>query len=279
MLNLKDLHREGVVITRITIILGLSLMFYSNPSFAGVSEFKEKLRPYITKYLGEEIAAKFLGAEKGTIELPEIPKINNSATDSSVYSQTEDDKIKNIPKEKRGPLDYAFIDELYLATRGTKGNKDQVGRWYSILAQGGTREGVYRALVLDNTYRGLENFKNPVSEKVVGFASYFFPRFLNKSIKKKALEGINFYTLKRISTESSLSVIDAYIQKDPSKLYEWYAVFSGELATKYPEVFKTKLRKIEKMSAHKKWASKVPNQYIKAEVMIKIHKIYNHLKN
>lgn len=266
------------MIKKITIIIGLCFVFYSNPSFAGVSEFKEKLRPFITKYLGEEIAVKFLGEGQGLVELPEIPKINNSATDSSVYSQKEDDKIKNIPKDKRGRLDYVFIDELYLSTRGSKGNKDQVGRWYSILSQGGTREGVYRALVLDNTYRGLENFNNPLSEKVISFASYFFPRFLNKSIKKKALEGINFYTLKRITTESSLSVIDAYLQKDPSQLYAWYAVFSGELASKYPEVFKTELRKIEKMSAHKKWATQVPNQYIKAEVMIKIHQVYNYLK-
>lgn len=266
------------MIKRITIIIGLCFVFYSNPSFAGMEEFKEKLRPFITKYLGEDVAVKFLGEGQGLVELPEIPKVNASATDGSVYTQKDDDKIKNIPEDKRGRLNYIFIDELYMATRGSKGNKDQLGRWYNILAQGGTREGVYRALVLDNTYRGLENFENPVSEKVVNFASYFFPRFLNKSIKKKALEGINFYTLKRITTESSLSIIDEYLKNDPDKLYAWYAVFSGELANKYPEVFKTKLRKIEKMSAHKKWAEQVPNQYIKAEVMIKLHQIYNHLK-
>lgn len=243
-----------------------------------MDDLKAKVRPYIVKYLGEDTATKFLGPDSGVVELPKIPKVNKSSLDASVFKDKKDDKEKNIPKEKKGQLDFYYVDELYTSTRNVKGNKDELARWFNILAQGGTREGVYRALVLDNTYRGLENFDNPVNDSVIDFASYFYPRFLNKKIKKQALEKINFYTLKRITTENSLGVVDEYIKGDKVNLYKWYAVLSGELAKKYPDVWKNKLRKNEQMTHHKQWAATVPDQHIKSEVIIKIHKVFNHLK-
>ena len=266
------------MLKRITIIIGLSFVFYSNPGHAGLSDIKEKLRPFIVKILGEDTATSILGEGPGTVELPTIPKVNRSALDSSVFDNEKDVKEKNIPNDKKDKLDYYYVDELYTSTRNMKGNKDQLTRWFSILSQGGTREGVYRALVLDNTYRGLENFDNPVNDSVVSFASYFYPRFLNKKIKKEALEKLNFYTLKRLTTKNSLEVVDEYLKGNKDELYKWYAVFSGELAEKYPKAWKNALRKKEKMAHHKKWAATVPDQHIKSEIIIKIHKVYNHLK-
>lgn len=266
------------MIKRIAIIIGLSFAVYTGPSYAGINEIKEQLRPYIVKFLGEGTANSILGESSGEVELPAIPKVNKSALDESVFDNKKDEKEKNIPAKKKGKLDYFFIDELYTSTRNTKGNKDQLNSWFSILSQGGTREGVYRALVLDNTYRGLENYDNPVNDSVVSFATYFYPRFLNKKIEKKALEKLNFYTLKRITTKNSLEVVDEYLKGNKEELYKWYAVLSGELASKYPKAWKNKLRKTSKMSHHEKWAQTVPDQYIKSEIILKIHKVYNHLK-
>ncbi len=269
--------QEGVVFKKITIIIGISFLCYSNPSHAGMEDLKEKVRPYIVKFLGTETAVKLLGHEPNTVELPEIPKVSKSASKCVNCNTGEDEKEKKIPKDKKAKLDYVFVDELYTSTRKVKGNKDELSRWFSILSQGGTREGVYRALVLDNTYRGLENYDSPVNDSVIEFATYFFPRFLNKSIKKKTLEKVNFYTLKRIATERSLEIVDEYLATNRENLYSWYAVLSGELAEKYPSVWKNKIRKSPRMISHKKWASKVPDQHIKSEVIIKIHKVFNSL--
>jgi len=82
----------------------------------------------------------------------------------------------------------------------------------------------------------------------------------------------------RITTERCLEIIDQYIDSNKDDLYSWYAVFSGELANKYPAVWKNKLRKTTKMTHHKKWAATVPDQHIKSEVIIKVHKVFNSLK-
>lgn len=285
MLNLKDLlkvHKlllqEGVMLKNIPIIICLFFTIYSAPANSTEGSFKKGLRSYIIKFLGEDTATSILGTAPDGVELPEIPKVNRSALDQSVFKNEKDIKEENIPESKKKKLDYYFIEELYTATRNTKANKNDLLSWFSILSQGGTREGVYRALVLDNTYRGLENYDNPVNASTVEFASYFYSRFLNKKIKKKAIEGLNFYTLKRITVKNSLEVADEYLKGDKESFYKWYAVFSGELAREYPKAWKNKLRKTTKMKYHKKWAETVPDQQIKSEIIIKIHKVYNFLK-
>ena len=98
----------------------------------------------------------------------------------------------------------------------------------------GTREGVYRALVLDRDYAAKEGMEFPLNESSINFAIQFFSRFLNRALTKEQLEKSNFYTLKRVCVERVLEILESYILNNRDHLYDWYAVFSSEMAKKYP---------------------------------------------
>ena len=75
-----------------------------------------------------------------------------------------------------------------MATKDVKPTTEQLNNWLNVLSQGGTREGVYRALVLDNSYAGKENMEFPLNDSAIQFATEFFSRFLNRSVTKTQLE-------------------------------------------------------------------------------------------
>lgn len=146
----------------------------------------------------------------------------------------------------------------------------------NVLHQGGTREGVYRALVLDSTYAGLENYPNPLNDGLIDFAVEYYTTYVGRTIKKESLEKINFYTLKRLATERTLEVVDE-LGKNKDHLQRWYAVFSGDLAKRFPEIWQNKIRKDTNKKFHLSWAKQAPSQHLKSEVIIKLHKAFNYL--
>ena len=231
----------------------------------------------VEKYFGKELSTKIFGEKQEKITLPVIPKIDQSAKSLKVFSKNESVNVKLDPeKERKSNLGY--IAEIYDVTREVKPDSASVSNWMNALSQGGTREGLYRALVLDATYAGLENEEIAVSDKSANFAVYFLGEFLDRDSKVTSIQKSNHYTLKRVITEKSLEVVDEFIQSNKDNLYRWYAVFSGELAKKYPSSFSNKIRKSSNREAHYKWAQTVPIQHIKSEVIIKLHKVFNHLK-
>lgn len=239
-----------------------------------MQEIKEKLRPHAVKYLGEETAIKLLGEDPNDVKLPPIPKVVENATSTDVYDDKED--LENIPADKRDAYNQAFVTEAFAAVRNMKANRNDIAKWMNVLTQGGTREGMYRALVLDSTYAGLENYPNPLNDALINFAIEYYTTYVGRSIKKESLESINFYTLKRLTTERTLEVIDE-LKKNKDNLHKWYAVFSGDLAKRYPEIWQNKVRKETNKRFHLNWAKQAPSQHLKSEVIIKLHKTLNYL--
>ena len=89
--------------------------------------------------------------------------------------------------------------------------------------QGGSREGVYRALVLDRDYQGMENYDKQISGAGAEFAHLFSNRFAEMDINKETLIKVNFYSVKRLITEKALEIIDAFEKEED--LFQWYLFY------------------------------------------------------
>jgi hypothetical protein len=171
---------------------------------------------------------------------------------------------------------YAYVREIFEVTRQTKPNDDEVAKLMNILSQKGSREGIYHSLVLDSVYGGMENYDKPIKSNAADFAVYFYGRYIGKKVAKENLKGMNIYSLKRLVADKALDVMDAY-GDNREDLEKWYAVMSSDLASKFPLVWSGKMRKDTSSQNHKLWASKVPLQHIKSEMLIKIHGAFNSL--
>ncbi len=238
---------------------------------------REKLRPLIAKYLGEDLAQKVFPNAKDDVQLPTLPKVESDATSTKVYDKKEqEEQGTQLAPEEETKYNYAFLHELFKSVRGSDPSEDEVSQWMNVLSQGGTREGVYRAVSLDATYAGLENYEMRPSDRSVEFALWLLERFVGQTVKEDTIRKFSFYSLKRICAEKSLEILDAYEGKEDRA--SWYAVLSGELATKYASVFKEGLRTDSNKLRHKGWALSVPAQHVKGELVIKVHAIFNALK-
>ncbi|MBT7610042.1 MAG: hypothetical protein HN576_09815 [Bacteriovoracaceae bacterium] len=265
---------------KIILVFLLALLFPSANYAAEKSkldELKSKVRGYVSQYIGEDIASKVFGTLPVQILLPKIPKIICSSKDENcdkaIVIRTEDE-LSKVQKEK---YNLSFLQELHLVTRNRKADKNFVVKWMNVMNQGASREGVYRALVLDNTYAGLENFENPLNDATIEFAIGFLKKFVGKKVKATSLESLNFYSLKRIATERSLEIIDE-LSKRPEDLSRWYAVFSADIAESFPSLWnKNKVRKNTSAPYHLAWANKAPSQHLRSEVIIKLHLVFNSL--
>lgn len=259
-------------------VLALSIHILYAQDHKAVEEksFIEKMRPTLVSVIGQEWTVKLIGADKTApvdeVPMPAIPKIVDDARSTAVYEKKQD-KIVLSP-EIEAKYNPAFIKELYEATRQEKPNEDELGKFINVLSQGGTREGVYRSLVLDSTYAGMENWDKPVKSVTADFAVYFYEKYFGKKVLKKSFEGMSVFTLKRLVAEKALEVADAF-GDDRDGLEKWYAVMSSDLATRFPQIWSNALRKKTSALEHKAWASKVPLQHIKSELVIKIHSALN----
>ena len=239
--------------------------------------FVEKMRPTMMQYLGEHWTLKLIGNApvnkmNNTVIMPALPKIVDDARSVAVFNKKQEKVILKPEIEEK--YYYAYIKEIYEATRQTKPNDDEVAKLMNVLSQGGTREGVYHSLVLDSTYGGMENYDKPVKSNAADFAVYFYGRYVGKKIAKESLKGMNIYSLKRLVSDKTLDMIDAY-GDNREDLEKWYAVMSSDLASKFPSLWSGKMRKDTDSQNHKSWASKVPVQHIKSETLIKIHGAFN----
>lgn len=265
-------------------ILALSIHFLAqdaqsqSQSVVKEKSFVEKMRPQLMKFLGEEWTVKLIGEDQSTpkdeIAMPVIPKIDDNAKNAAVYDKKADTVVLKLKPEDEQKYNYAYIREIYEATRQSKPNDDEIGKMMNVLGQGGTREGVYRSLVLDSVYGGMENWDKPVKSVTADFAVYFYSKYFGKKIVKKSFEGMSIYTLKRLVAEKSLEVADAF-GDDRDGLEKWYAIMSADLATRFPQIWTNSVRRKTSALEHKYWASKVPVQFIKSELVIKIHSALN----
>lgn len=260
------------------IALSINIMHAQDSAVHKKISFAEKMRPTLMKIVGENWTVKLIGeapVEKPVdlgVVLPPLPKISDDAKSTAVYDRKED-KVK-LPKEQEEKYYLAFVREMYEAARMQKPNEDELAKMANVLAQGGTREGVYHMIVLDSAYGGMENFEKYIKSNGADFMVYFYQRYLGKKIAKESLKGMNVYSAKRIMADKALDLIDAF-GDNREDLEKWYAVLSADLASKFPQVWTSNLRKDTDSKKHKMWASKVPVQHIKSEVLIKLHMAMN----
>lgn len=246
------------------------------------SELKSSLRDKLSPYLSKELVGKIFG-EKPTknefsYDLPLIPKLEDSATDISIYKKkeisskvTSFDSLSDIEKQK---YRVSFLKELFFEVSRKKITSAQLSTYVDRFNQGVSREGIYRSIVSGREYYELEQNPSIASEKLVEFTLNFGKNYLNTSFKENSLRNSNKYVIKRNLTDKTLSLVE-YFSAKPESLYKWYAIISSEFANY--SGWKNKFRSSKSQKFHYEWAKKSPLSHLKSELIIKIHKLCNYL--
>lgn len=248
------------------------------------SEWKTKGREIVSSIAGPVWGAKLFGPipQPPIVEakLPEIPKEVKKGTDVASYTKLKKDPTEydRLPNDRKRQFDYKFLQELFQVTRKTEAREEDLATWLNTLDQGGSREGIYQALVLDEVYASLENREEKPSNRLLDFSLKFSQRFFNQTFTKESLGKLNLYSIKRIFTEKGLDLMENYEVNKLEDLNQWYAVFSSELAKDYDMLLRSPVRKDPRLEFHLKWAESMPVQHIKSEFIIKLHTVMNGLQ-
>ena len=235
----------------------------------------------------QEIKDKFtsLFAKKESLvdskkfELPEIPSIKKSSTDTAVFDKSskvfqQGEAFHKQPDTIKQKYHIGFLREIYPAILKRDTNQSEFSRWLNILEQQGTREAIYQGIVASEEYYGEERRSQESSAKLVQVVQKYAERFLalhyNANIKSNSP-----YTLKKEVIQRTLDVLE-HFARTPDKFYRWYAVFSSEIAEEYPSLLRTEIRTNKDALTHYKWAETVPFDHVQSEVIIKLSLILNH---
>ena len=270
---------------KLTVVIGL---LFSLSVLAQVQTlepaWKTKGREIVSSIAGSSWGEKFFGPvpqpPAPEVKLPPIPKEVKKGTDVGSYTKLQKDRTEfdKLPPERRRQFDYKFLEELFQVTRKSEAKDEDLANWLNTLDQGGSREGIYQALTLDEVYSALENMEERPSAQLLDFSLKFSQRYFNQTFKKESLSQLNLYSLKRIFTEKGLDLLEYYEVHNLDHLYQWYAVFSSELAKDYSPLLKTPLRQDQRLEYHLEWAKAMPIQHIKSEFIIKLHTVMNGLQ-
>ena len=236
---------------------------------AGFLLFQEEL--HLEDYVGK------VTGKKSDIDLPPLPRPKADPKDSTGIKIHRDDLreefYSRLNQEERIKLALGFVNELYEVVLGREPESIERRGKVNILVQGGTREGIYRSLVLGEEYRiRRQGNRYPLSEKNDKFVLDYLKKYLNLSVSK--WEKNNFFVVKELVTEKTLEMIDAF--KEKSDVNRWFAVFSEDLEQKL--VWSQGHRKLGSRQAYMHWGERIPLDIIKSEIMIKIHRLMNSLQ-
>jgi hypothetical protein len=271
-------------VRKLIIVLGLLLSLNALAQETTEPSWKSKLRAYITQVAGAEWGDKLLGVAPQPaapeIVMPDIPQVVKKSTDVGSYTKQtkEPTDYDRLPTERKRQFDYKFLEELFQVTRKTEAKDEDLSNWLNTLDQGGSREGIYQALVLDEVYNGLESIEGKPTQKLKDFALKFSQKYLKQTFSPESLQQLNLYSLKRIFTEKGLDLMEYYEVNDLDALYRWYALISAELAKDYGPFFQSPVRLETSPKFHYEWAKNMPVQHIKSEFIIKIHTVMNGLQ-
>lgn len=265
------------------------ILIQSSIAFAAETFYSRNLislRPFLTKIFGDDKVAIWYGDEtpqvvvdpEESIKLPAFPKIQQSATstETNTLGLSATSKYRFLSPVDVQKLNYNFIKDLFQAVSFHNPTDQEIGKWFNTLEQGGSREGIYRAMVLDQNYAKLENEHHPSSPNIIKFTVWYMDKFLGQKTSTESIGALNRFSLKRIVTEKSLELFDE-LKKKPEDFYNWYAVVSSELGKTYPTGVKGKMAKETSKVRQKNWAKEMPEQHLKSELILKIHQIYNSL--
>ncbi|MBY0518385.1 MAG: hypothetical protein K2P81_15855 [Bacteriovoracaceae bacterium] len=246
--------------------------------------WRAQARPLLVKILGVDTTAKLIGAEPmppvvEEMKLPALPTLERKNTDASVYKMDSELRKQGkdfdaLPADKRRSYEVAFLKELFLATRRAPAKEEDLSKWLNVLEGGGSREGVYRGLVLDEVYASMENFEEVPSAKLISWTQEFTKKYLALAFKEEVLKQGNSFFIKRVISEKVLEMLDT-LESKPEDFRTWYAVFSAQVAKEFPSLWKGSIRSNPSAEVHLQWAKKSHIQHIKSEVLIKLHSAMN----
>ncbi len=269
--------KKTIVLLGLTISLAVVAAPTSEPSW------KAKLRDIVSQVAGAEWSTKLLGEAPEMapeFPMPEIPPLVKKSTDVGSYSKKtkEPTEFDKLPVERKRQFNYKFLEELFQVTRKTAPKDEDLANWLNTLEQGGSREGVYQGLVLDEVYAGLESIEERPSTKLLDFCLRYSQTFLAQTFKPEGLIKLNLYSLKRIFTEKGLDLLEYYEVRDLDSFYRWYALLSAELARNHRQLLNSPIRQEPSAAYHYEWAKGMPLQHIKSEYIIKLHLVMNGLQ-
>ena len=210
-----------------------------------------------------------------SISLPPIPRVRRDPKDVSQIGK-RDERLDNafflgLSDQQRGGLALSFIDEVYEVVLGRKPIYGERDGKLNVLLQGGTREGLYRSLVLGEEYRVREMGRRPLSEENKKFVENYQRDYLRLQMK---FEQTDFWTLKRFVVERSLEVLDSFEKRED--VSSRFAVLSEEFEKVLS--WEQAHRKLSSRVRYFQWANRVPLDIVKSEVILKIHYLMNSLR-
>lgn len=208
-----------------------------------------------------------------------LPIIPQSKIDPKLISNKKNEKadpFQNLSPQQKNNYYQSFLNELFYECyhREFKYNSNKES-WFNILSQGASYEAVYRGIILGDAYYSLETKSFIIKEDFAKIAQDFFKKYTRREIALNRLMELNFFSLKRNLVEKLLETFDFLMETDSEKAYDWYAVLSQELAQNYTSALSAPLRNNSSAHIHRNWAKKVSLQQVKAELIIKMHKILN----
>lgn len=257
-------------------------MFGQAESSNHLNEQKNKLeflRPYLNYVIGDSYTNDLLGnikAKEVQLEFPDLPRIIKNPKSTTLYSKKKDNL--KVPQKTEEKFFKTFVNEIYQATLIRRPTDIELNEKLNILFQGGKKEGIYHSLVLSQNYLELENLKIEIKKNELEFIKNLFLKYFGKKITLESIKEMNPYSLKRILSDKIIETCDAYeLEGKRNELELWYAFFSSDLSVKFNNVWNSSIRKSFDLRVHKKWAEKMPVEYIKSELIIKLHSSLNML--
>lgn len=223
-----------------------------------------------------------LEAPKSEITLPPIPQPKNNPLDISVYEQKRDELypankvVQKWPEDKKRKLNIGYLNELFELVQVREPSREEMNQWYNILSQGTSRESLYRAIVLGDRYRHLEMMAGGPNTETLEFTKKYLKKFLQQKAQGDLLKKLDIYRLKKVIVDTTLKTVEV-LERKPDHLFRWYGVFSRDLAKEFPHIWKYSLRGNQNLETHYRWANANPLQFIKSEIILKLHRVYNHL--
>lgn len=211
------------------------------------------------------------------IELPDLPRLKSDPKNPNQIKIGEDKLrkkfYKGLGREDRIQLAVGLVNEMYEVVLGRKPTTVERRGKVNVLVQGGTREGIYHSLILGDEYRVREQQSiRALSKKNNHFSLYYLKKYLGLTVDK--WEQDNFFVLKKIITEKTLDLVDAFEKRHD--VNRWFAVFSEDLEQKLS--WRQGHRKLGDRNTYMLWSTNIPLDILKSEIVIKIHHLMNALQ-
>ena len=245
-------------------------------------QHQDQILNIVKKIPGTE---KFLSASQEEVALPTLPDLDDG--DPKDVSQLQDDASHGPIAERKEWTDternyqYYFLREIFTQLRQQELEVEDAQKWMNVLEQGGSRQGIIRALILDEYYYKLQMQQVPNTEATIKFAQDYAEKFLGVSYSAEDLAQVDFFTLQKELIEKTLRLLDLLLSGEnptaKNNFASWYGVFSAQVAKDYPELFTDPVRGQKGQSIHRQWALDNEASYVYSEVIIKLCKILNQL--